>query len=95
MGYTLCGLLLSGLLGGDGVKVVRCALENGVYEVHDGLHILFLKATGGDCRGAYAEAAGCKGAAGVEGHHVLVHGNIGPYKFLFRHAAGEVGEFSP
>ena len=67
-------------------------LQHAVYQLHNLQHVLFLEAAGSDGRRANAKAGGGEGATAVEGHHVLVHGNIGTDQFFLCDAACQVRE---
>ena len=69
----------------------RC--QHGVNELYNLHHVLLLETAGSDGGGTYAKTAGGKSAAGVKGHHVLVHGDIGLHQFLLCETAGEIREF--
>ena len=81
---------LAGDLGADGL-VGRVA-EDGVDHVHDDGHVGLLQATGGDGGRSDAQTAGLEGAAAVEGHHVLVDGDVGGHEGVLGFLTGELGE---
>ena len=89
-------------LGADGVDLgLRSGLglridvaDDVVNQFDDDGHLVLLQTTGGDGGRTDAQTRGQERRAGVEGHHVLVDGDVGKDEGVLHHLTGDLRELA-
>ena len=69
--------------------------EDGVYPFDNGLHILLHESPGSHGRSPDPYPGCLERSAGVERHHILVHGDVGLAELFFGNLPRKVREFAP